>query len=95
MERWRTDHDVPYPTPADRKDLEKLVKDNWNDKVVTPYNEWETPQLQKYLSQKGAEVQKSAVKKESLVQSVKASWTDTADSVNDAYASVSNWIFDT
>jgi len=96
LERWLSDHDVAYPTPADRKDLEKLVKDNWNNKVVTPYNEWETPQLQKYLSQKGTEVQKSAVKnKDSLVQSVKASWTDTADSVNDAYASVSNWIFDT
>jgi len=96
LERWLTDHDVPYPTPADRKDLEKLVKDNWNDKVVTPYNEWDTPQLQKYLAQKSGEAQKGAVKsKDYLVQSVKTGWTDTADTVNDAYSSVSNWIFDT
>lgn len=96
LERWLSDHDVPYPAPADRKDLEKLVKDNWNDKLVTPYNSWETPQLQKYLSQKGTEVQKGSAKnKDSLVQSVKSTWTDTADTVNDAYASVSNWFFDT
>jgi len=34
LERWLSDHDVPYPTPADRKDLENLVKDNWQSKVV-------------------------------------------------------------
>lgn len=28
--------DIPYPTPADRKDLEKLVKSNWNSKVQAP-----------------------------------------------------------
>uniref|UniRef100_A0A093V3Y1 Meiotic sister chromatid recombination protein 1 n=1 Tax=Talaromyces marneffei PM1 TaxID=1077442 RepID=A0A093V3Y1_TALMA len=36
LERWLTDHDIPYPTPADRKDLEKLVKNNWNAKVQAP-----------------------------------------------------------
>ncbi|OAL36317.1 hypothetical protein AYO20_04475 [Fonsecaea nubica] len=36
LERWLSDHDVPYPTPADRKDLENLVKDNWQAKVVDP-----------------------------------------------------------
>lgn len=34
LERWLSDHDIPYPTPADRKDLEILVKDNWQSKVV-------------------------------------------------------------
>ncbi|EXJ87821.1 hypothetical protein A1O1_04748 [Capronia coronata CBS 617.96] len=36
LERWLSDHDVPYPSPADRKDLENLVKDNWQAKVVEP-----------------------------------------------------------
>jgi len=36
LERWLTDHDIPYPTPADRKDLEKLVKNNWHAKVQAP-----------------------------------------------------------
>jgi hypothetical protein len=36
LERWLSDHDVPYPSPADRKDLENLVKDNWQSKVVDP-----------------------------------------------------------
>lgn len=36
LERWLSDHDIPYPTPADRKELETLVKDNWQSKVVDP-----------------------------------------------------------
>lgn len=36
LERWLSDHDIPYPTPADRKDLENLVKDNWQVNVVDP-----------------------------------------------------------
>ena len=36
LERWLSDHDVPYPTPADRKDLENLVKSNWQAKIVDP-----------------------------------------------------------
>ena len=36
LERWLSDHDIPYPTPADRKDLENLVKENWQDKVIGP-----------------------------------------------------------
>ena len=36
LERWLSDHDIPYPTPADRKDLENLVKTNWGEKVQQP-----------------------------------------------------------
>ncbi|EAW09627.1 double-strand break repair enhancer MSC1 [Aspergillus clavatus NRRL 1] len=36
LERWLSDHDIPYPTPADRKDLESLVKANWDSKVQKP-----------------------------------------------------------
>jgi hypothetical protein len=36
LERWLSDHDIPYPTPADRKDLENLVKANWQSKVINP-----------------------------------------------------------
>lgn len=39
LERWLSDHDIPYPTPADRKDLENLVKSNWNSKVQVPLGE--------------------------------------------------------
>ena len=37
LERWLSDHEIPYPAPADRKDLESLVKDNWQQKVVDPF----------------------------------------------------------
>lgn len=34
---WLTCHsDIPYPSPADRKDLETLVKSNWESKVQKP-----------------------------------------------------------
>ncbi|PYI20528.1 hypothetical protein BO99DRAFT_401677 [Aspergillus violaceofuscus CBS 115571] len=36
LERWLADHDIPYPSPADRKDLESLVKTNWDAKVQKP-----------------------------------------------------------
>ncbi|KAL0265248.1 hypothetical protein SLS55_001213 [Diplodia seriata] len=95
LERWLSDHDIPYPTPADRKDLENLVKDNWNSKVAQPYNSWDAKQLQSYLGSKGQDVKKGAEQdKDSLVASVKAYWYETEDQASNAYNSVKDWIFD-
>ena len=95
LERWLSDHSIPYPTPADRKDLESLVKSNWQQKVVTPYSDWELPQLQSYLSAKGYDAKKaSAANKDSLVNQVKSYWTESADSASSSYSSVKDWIFD-
>jgi len=95
LERWLSDHNVPYPTPADRKDLEILVKENWNSKVVNPYNSWDTQQLQSYLSLKGQQAKKGTEKqKDSLIAQVKSCWFDTEDSVSNSYAKVRDWIFD-
>lgn len=95
LERWLSDHNVPYPTPADRKDLENLVKTNWDTKVGTPYSDWEPAQLQSYLKSKGQDVKKGAQSnKESLVSQVKSYWHETADSASDSYHSVKDWIFD-
>jgi hypothetical protein len=95
LERWLSDNNVPYPTPADRKDLENLIKNNWNDYIVTPYNSWDANQLSKYLTAKGEEIQKGAEKnKDALVSQVKASWSDTEDKANEAYGSTKDWIFD-
>lgn len=95
LERWLSDHNVPYPTPADRKDLEDLVKKNWDSKVVTPYAEWETPQLLSYLKSKGKDVHKGTeTNKKALASQVKSSWTDSSDSASDSYHSMKDWIFD-
>lgn len=95
LERWLSDHNVPYPTPADRKDLENLVKNNWQTKLSTPYTDWEPSQLQSYLKSKGQDVQKGAESnKEALVSQVKSYWTDTTDSVAESSKSVKDWIFD-
>jgi len=96
LERWLSDHNVPYPTPSDRKDLENLVKDHWNDKVVSPYNSWDTQALQDYLTAKGYEAKKGTEKnKNSLVEQVKGYWVETEESANQAYTNVRDWIFDT
>jgi len=95
LERWLSDNNVPYPTPSDRKDLENLVKDNWNDKIVTPYNSWDAQSLQNYLTLKGQKAKKGTEKDvKSLAEQVKVYWTETEDSANQAYGSVKDWIFD-
>lgn len=96
LERWLSDHNVPYPTPADRKNLEDLVKKNWEDNVVKPYKSWDTNQLQNYLQSAGKDIKKGTEKnKDSLVNQVQSSWHETAATANDAYGSVEKWIFDT
>ncbi|KAI9843137.1 MAG: hypothetical protein M1837_006590 [Sclerophora amabilis] len=96
LERWLSDHNVPYPSPADRKDLENLVKDNWETKVHTPYVDWQPSQLQSYLESQGQAVKKGGEEnKDDLVDQVKQTWTDTGDSAGESYFNVKNWIFDT
>jgi len=95
LERWLSDHSVPYPTPSDRKDLENLVKDNWNYYVATPYSSWDTTQLSSYLTSKGHQAKKGTEKnKDSLVEQVKSYWTQTEDQATDTYSDVQNWILD-
>lgn len=95
LERWLGDHNIPYPTPADRADLEKLVKSNWQDKVATPYNDWEPAQLQSYLGSKGQEAKKGTeLNKDSLVNQVKGYWSDSVEYTSKSYDSVKDWIFD-
>ncbi|KAF2834963.1 hypothetical protein M501DRAFT_963447 [Patellaria atrata CBS 101060] len=95
LERWLDDHNVPYPQPADRKDLENLVKSNWNSKVATPYQEWDTPRLQSYLSAKGYQAKAGAEDNtQSLIDTMKQYWYETEDKAAEAYHSVQDWIFD-
>ncbi|KAL8704485.1 MAG: hypothetical protein Q9201_002360 [Fulgogasparrea decipioides] len=95
LERWLSDHNVPYPTPADRKDLENLVKSNWDAKVATPYKDWEPAQLQSYVKSKGVDVKKGTESnKQSLVSQVQHIWHESADTASNSYNSVKDWIFD-
>ena len=95
LERWLSDHDVPYPSPADRKDLVDLVKNHWEDKVASPYNSWDTNQLSSYLSTQGYKAKKGTEKnKDSLLTQVKSYWHETSDQATDSYSSVQDWIFD-
>ncbi|PSS20037.1 hypothetical protein M430DRAFT_18219 [Amorphotheca resinae ATCC 22711] len=96
LERWLSDHNVPYPTPADRKDLENLVKNNWQSKAVYPYHEWDTHQLHSFLKQKGVETKDAAAANHNhLLEQVKAHWYDTEEKAEQAWANVKDWIFDT
>lgn len=95
LERWLGDHNIPYPTPADRKDLENLVKTNWESRTSTPYTDWEPAQLQSYLKSKGQDVKKGTESnKNSLVSQVKGYWSDATDSTAKTFDNVKDWIFD-
>lgn len=63
--------------------------------MVVPYSEWEPQQLQKYLSEKGQQVDaKNAKEKSWLVENVKKAWEETESTAEEAYGSIKNWIFD-
>jgi hypothetical protein len=95
LERWLSDHNIPYPTPADRKDLENLVKDNWQSKIATPYNDWDSNQLGSFLKQKGVETRDTAAaNKDGLIAQVKNYWYETEDKAETAWTDVKEWIFD-
>lgn len=96
LERWLSDHSIPYPTPADRKDLESLLQKNWDNNVVTPYNSWDTQQLNAYLKGKGQQVQNEAASsKDSLLSQVKSNWYETENNAQSAWLNVKDWILDT
>lgn len=96
LDRWLTDHNIPHPKAADRKELQDLVKNNWDSHVVHPYKSWDAQTLQNYLTLKGYQAKKGTEKNtDSLVDQVKVYWTETEDSANQAYGSVRDWIFDT
>jgi hypothetical protein len=94
LERWLSDHNVPYPKPADRKDLENLVKINWQSKVAAPYSDWDTSQLTSYLRQKGIDTNVAAPNKQSLLDQVRGHWYETEEKAEDAWNNVKEWIFD-
>lgn len=96
LERWLSDHDVPYPTPADRKDLEKLVQKNWESNVVSPYKSWDAAKLSEYLKLKGIETKDAAASnKDLLVNQVQDTWYESEDKAQTAWSSVKDWILDT
>ncbi|KAI0109527.1 hypothetical protein GGR51DRAFT_569825 [Nemania sp. FL0031] len=96
LERWLSDNNIPYPTPADRKDLENLVQKNWDTYAVAPYKNWDTDKLTAYLKSKGAETKGTAeANKESLISQVQSQWYETEDKAQHAWTDTKDWILDT
>ncbi|KAL2267070.1 hypothetical protein VTJ83DRAFT_4347 [Remersonia thermophila] len=96
LERWLSDHDIPYPTPADRKTLEELIQKNWEDNVVEPYRKWDIQKLTGYLTQKGIDSKAAAEDtRDSLLERVKSTWYESGDKAQDAWGNVKDWFLDT
>ncbi|KAI1480098.1 hypothetical protein K445DRAFT_317467 [Daldinia sp. EC12] len=96
LERWLSDNDIPYPTPADRKDLENLIQKNWDSYAVAPYKNWDTDKLTAYLKSKGVETKESAKSsKDSLLNQVSSAWYETEDKAQTGWTNVQDWILDT
>lgn len=95
LQRWLSDHDIAYPKKADRKELESIVKENWDAKIATPYSTWDANQMQQYLKDRGQEAKHDTKQtKDTLVSQVKNAWYETEDQAQEAYLSVKDWIFD-
>merc|ERR1712225_127909 len=74
LERWLSDHNVPYPTPYDRAQLETAVKDELlaavrlnRHKAATgwsawTFDTWTTENLKKYLASSGNKAAEKASK---------------------------------
>lgn len=91
-----SDNNIPYPTPADRKDLQNLVEKNWNSYVVAPYQNWDSEELAAYLKLKGLETKDEAAKsKDSMVAQVQNAWYETEEKTQQSWTSVKDWILDT
>lgn len=96
LERWLSDNEIPYPTPADRKDLENLIQKNWDSYAVSPYKNWDADQLSSYLKSKGVETKESAKSnKDALVSQMSSAWYETEDKAQTAWTNVHSWILDT
>ncbi|KAL7628424.1 hypothetical protein AAE478_002627 [Parahypoxylon ruwenzoriense] len=96
LERWLSDNDIPYPTPADRKDLEDLIRKHWDSYAVAPYKNWDVDKLEAYLESKGVEAKESAKSnKDSLVSEVANTWYEIEDKAQSAWQNVHDWILDT
>ncbi|RWA07512.1 hypothetical protein EKO27_g7599 [Xylaria grammica] len=96
LERWLSDNDIPYPTPADRKDLENLIQKNWDSYAIAPYKSWNTDKLTGYLKSKGVETKGAAeANKDSLISQVQSQWYETEDKAQHAWTDSKDWILDT
>jgi hypothetical protein len=96
LDRWLTDHDIPHPEPADRKQLQQIVEKHWDAYAVRPFENWDTEKLRDYVESTGSEVRQGAQDtQESLLARVKGAWYETEDRAQEAWASVKDWIFDT
>lgn len=95
LERWLSDHNIPYPAASDRKDLQDIVEKNWDNHVVAPYHDWDAERLQTFLQSKGQEIERDAkANKDTLLNRVKSTWYETEDNAQNAWSNVKDWIFD-
>ncbi|OAA53035.1 Stress-responsive protein Ish1 [Cordyceps fumosorosea ARSEF 2679] len=96
LQRWLSDHGIPYPKPADRKDIEDLVEKNWKDYVIEPYRKWSPSELSAFLVARGKEAKAGADESvESLIESVKANWYRSEDAAGKATTETKDWILET
>ncbi|ATY66293.1 Stress-responsive Ish1 [Cordyceps militaris] len=95
LERWLSDHGIPHPKPADRKDIEDLVEKNWKDYVIEPYRKWSPSELSAFLVSRGKEAKAGADETvENLIESVKANWYDSEEAAGKAATETKDWILD-
>jgi Putative nuclear envelope organisation protein len=93
LEKWLDDHDIPYPTPADRRDLHDAVAKNWDKVSRSVYETWEDNRLRQWLERQAIEFDVNG-KKDALVEQVRVNWYGAKEQSESSWESVKDWIFD-
>ncbi|CAI4211987.1 unnamed protein product [Parascedosporium putredinis] len=78
LERWLSDHNIPYPAASDRKDLQNIVEKNWDNHVS------KGQEIERDVK----------ANKDTLLNRVKSTWYETEDNAQNAWSNVKDWIFD-
>jgi len=97
LERWLQDHNIPYPAAADRRDLQNLVQQHWNDFTTMDFfQNWSDNRLSNFLKAKaGYEPNQDTLDREGLVQKLQGLWSDGWDRLpTGKWEDAKSWVFD-
>lgn len=97
LERWLQDHNIPYPAAADRRDLQNLVQQHWNDVTsIDFFQNWSDNRLANFIQAKtGYQSDQDALDREGLVQKLQGLWSEGWNRLpTDKWEQSKTWLFD-
>ena len=104
LERWLSDHDIPYPAASDRKDLVDLVGKNWEQTEAASENAyanvkgwifdtWSESALKSFLDRHGIPNPQPRTR-DSLLATARENYQTVADKLGESSAYPGNWLYE-